>query len=257
MADWLVRQLAAPRCWRSTRPWGTVGSAPCCSTPPSSPACRSRPRRASSAPWTCWPSRWPASPSAPAPGAPRMRVPLRRGVPARVGGVLARGGGGRAGGGGRLRLPAARPHHAGPPDHRGGVALRDAAPRPCGPRRGGRRARGPGPAHGRGPRRRRHLVGPGRRAVRRDGPVRRRVPAARPGLGHPLRPGPERPHRRPPGPRPGESPARPAPGATEWERAAAGWATMAPALGDPSVNHFVAEGRRRPGSRPASPARWP
>ena len=117
--------------------------------------------------------------------------------------------------------------------------------------------RGPGPAPGRGPRRRRHLVGPGRRpcdetapyagvfplpalalATRCD-PVQNVRTAARLVLDQESRPLDQRP------------------GATEWERAAAGWATMAPALGDPSVNHFVAEGRRRPGSRPASPARWP
>jgi hypothetical protein len=32
------------------------------------------------------------------------------------------------------------------------------------------------------------------------------------------------------------------PGATDWERAAAGWATMPPALGDPATNRFTAEG---------------
>ena len=32
------------------------------------------------------------------------------------------------------------------------------------------------------------------------------------------------------------------PGTTDWERAAAGWATMAPALGDPAENRFLAEG---------------
>jgi lysophospholipase L1-like esterase len=40
------------------------------------------------------------------------------------------------------------------------------------------------------------------------------------------------------------------PGATEWERAAAGWASMAPALGDPAVNRFVAEGPPAAGFTP-------
>jgi len=41
------------------------------------------------------------------------------------------------------------------------------------------------------------------------------------------------------------------PGATEWERAAAGWATMAPALGDAAANRFTAEGPPPEGFAPS------
>ena len=144
----------------------------------------------------------------------RPRLPLRRGVPPGIRGVLARGGGRRARRGGRLGVPATRPEHAGPPDHRGRVALRDAAHTtdPVDPRRHGRRRRRPGPPAGRGPRRGGHLVGPGRGALRRGRPLRRRVPAPGPGPRHPVRPRAEHPHRRPAGPRPGEPPPRPAAG---------------------------------------------
>ena len=253
MADWLVRQLAAPRCWPSTRPWATEGSARCCSTPRCSPVCRSRPRAG---------RRALGGPAGRADGPHRRPDPHpgRRRRP-------------------RLRfaeefLPeseefwhevvAAAPVVAGDsaclqPDPTMPVPqiievvwrceMLKTPPRlwtPDGVVEGAEAQdlllgeahavaawsdRGAAPCDETAP-----YTGvfplPALALATRCDPVQNVRTAARLVLDQESRPLDQRP------------------GATEWERAAAGWATMAPALGDPSVNHFVAEGRRAAGFTP-------
>jgi hypothetical protein len=222
MADWLVRQLAAPQVLAVDPPRGRRRArAPAAQTPRCSPACRSRRRRASTGRWTCWPPRWPASPTGPATqGADDARASrfAEEFLPESEE-FLARGGGRRARGGGRLGLPAARSQHArGPRSSRSCGAARCCAPhRRCGRPAGDPGRRGPGHAAGRGPRGRGHLVRPGCCPVRRSGPLRRGVPAAGAGAGPPAATRSRTcATRRPPGPRPGESPVGPASRPTEW-----------------------------------------